>query len=174
MRFGHIIYVFLGLVLTVLGGVAYTRLGWPMDVGWIMIAAGAFVFAPEVILLQGLLYGLTLDGLTGGGSLMYTFAYTGFGAGLAYGRRPFFLRGLIPGWLLALVGAELLWLFLGGYCRAIVLFGGAVRPPGWLSPFLISVLIGYPFAYGLARLLLPRRSEPSRVRWRPASGIRKR
>lgn len=159
MRFGPIIYVVLGLVLSVLGGMFFTRFGWPMDIAWILIAASAFVFAPEVTLAAGLVFGLTLDGLTGTGSLVYTLSYTGFGAIIAYGRRPFFLEGLLPGWIAALIGAEVLWLFIGGYARAINMLGGHASVPGWQSPFLLSVLIGYPFAFWLAKRFLPRGTE---------------
>jgi hypothetical protein len=171
MRFGPVIYIAVSLILTVLGGIIGTRFGWHIDAAWTLIAASAFVFAPEVTLILGLLLGLTLDGLAGAGSILYIFAYGGFAAILAYGRRPFYVEGFFPGWITSIIGAELLWLFIGGYCRAILLFGGTVRVPGWLSPFLVCALVGFPLAYWLAVVFRPRPSEPgpSRLHVRPRS-----
>jgi len=153
MRFGPLIYAILALVFTTLSGVIGARFGWRIDAAWVMISAAAFVLNPELTLLLGIVLGLMLDGLSGNGFYIYTISYGGFSALLAYGRRPFYIEGFFPGWIIALIGAQILWLFMGGFARLIVLIEGAARISGWISPFLLSVLIGYPVAYRIALML---------------------
>lgn len=154
MRLRATLYIVVGLVLVLIAGIVDARLGWRIDIAWLFIVAAAFAYPPEVACVAGVVYGVTLDALSGNGALVYTLSYGGFGTALMMIRKGFYLRGLLAGWILAVIGAELLWVFLAMYAQAIALLGGPTRPPGWFSPFLLSVLIGYPFAHVLARKML--------------------
>ncbi len=157
-----IIYLAIGLGLVVLACIANAKLGWSVDIAWLLVAAAAFAHPAELAPIAGLTFGLVLDGLSGSMGV-YTISYAGLGAVLMATRKVFYLEGLVPGWLLALVGAEALWLFFGAFARAINVLGGATRTPGFFSPFLLSVLIGYPVVHAVTRWVLPRPKEVRRI-----------
>jgi cell shape-determining protein MreD len=150
------------LILVVLMEIADTRLGWPIDLAWLLVCASAFAWPVGVAPIAGLLFGLTLDGLSGSGVLIYAVSYGGFGLIILLMRKAFFLKGFIPGWIIAIAGAELLWLFMWVFALGIHLLGGASRSPGWLSPSLLSTAILYPVVYLGASRLLSRPAEPAR------------
>ncbi len=158
-----VIYLSVGLVLVVLASILNTRLGWNVDAAWLLVIAAAFAYPSEVAPIAGFACGIILDALTGTVGF-YTISYGGFGAIVMLLRRTFYLDGLLPAWIIALVGAEALWLFLGVFARAVTLLGGSARIPPPLSPFLASTLIVFPFAYLFAKLLLRKPEEPGRVR----------
>jgi hypothetical protein len=161
MRLRAALYIILGLALVIIIEIANTRLGWRIDIAWLFIAAAAFAYPPEIAAMAGVVYGVALDALSGNGALVYTLSYGGFGTALVMVRKGLYLRGFLAGWILAVFGAEALWLFLGMCARAIALMGGPARPPGWLSPFVVSVAVGYPVIYCVARLILAPPTEAS-------------
>lgn len=160
-----IIYLVAGLVLVIVSEIVDARLGWSLDLAWLLIAAAAFAWPVEVAPLAGILFGLILDSLSGTGTLIYALSYGGFGLIMLLVRRAFYLGGIIPGWIMAVVGAELLWLFMGVFSQGIILLGGAARSPGWLSPFLLSTAVLYPLAYWVATRLLRHPVEAPRKTW---------
>jgi hypothetical protein len=164
------VFLAVGLLLVILFDIAGTRLGLLVDIPWMLIVAAAFAWPVETAPIAGLLFGLVLDGLSGGGALVYTFSYGGFGLIALLVRRAFFLGGLVPAWIMAVVGAELLWLFFGLFSQAIIMVGGAARNPGWLSPFLLSTLILYPLVHVAAGWLLRKPGEAPRGVYYPRVG----
>ncbi len=152
------LYVGIGLMLVVLTGIINTKLGWSIDLAWIIIVALAFAYPAELAPIAGLVFGLVLDGLTGSMGF-YTISYSVFGVIFALIRRVFFLEGLVPAWILAVIGAEALWLFFGLFSRALLLIGVAIKFPGLLSPFLLATLIGFPFVYWITKKMLPKPDE---------------
>ena len=160
-----IIYLVVGLLFVIASEIADVRLGWPLDLAWLLIAAAAFAWPVEVAPLAGILFGLILDSLSGTGTLIYAVSYGGFGLIILLVRRAFYLGGFIPGWIVAIVGAELLWLFMGVFSQGIILVGGAARSPGWLSPFLLSTAILYPLFYFAATRFLRHPVEAPRKTW---------
>jgi hypothetical protein len=158
-----IIYLCVGLILVMLFDITDARLGWHIDMAWLLLVAAAFGLPVELAPLGGILFGLTRDGLSGDVSLIYTVSYGGFGLIVLLIRRGFFLRGFFPSWIIAVVGAEVLWLFMGFFSQAMLLLGVATRTPGWLSPFLLSTLIIYPVVYLAAMQLLRNPAEPQRA-----------
>jgi len=151
----------IGVILVVLSGIAGTRLDWSIDFAWLFVAALAFCNPPELAPIAGLIFGLILDGLTGTLGF-YTISYGGFGVVLLVLRRAFYLNGFVPGWILAVAGAELLWLFLILLSHAISMLGGSPRVVGYVSPFLLATLIGYPLVYWVSAKLLAVPVEPGR------------
>jgi hypothetical protein len=157
-----IISLVVGLILVMLFDIASARLGWRVDFAWLLVVATAFAWPVEIAPLAGVLFGLTRDGLSGDTALIYTISYGGFGVIVLLIRRGFFLRGFISGWIVAIIGTELLWLFIDLFSQAINLLGGASRTPGWLSPFIVSTLILYPLVYLSATLVFHSPAEPQR------------
>ena len=156
-----ITYLAVGVVLVVLSDILATRLGVPIDIAWLLVASAAFLYHAELAPIAGLTFGIVLDGLSGSVGV-YSVSYLGFGTIVVLFRKAFFLGGFIPAWILAIVGAELLWLFFGAYARAIILLGGAAQIPGFISPYLLSTLIGFPLVYWLSRFILVKPVDKSR------------
>ncbi|MFH1676868.1 MAG: hypothetical protein ABIC40_07570 [bacterium] len=148
------IFIVVGLLAILIGDVADVRLGWSLDLAWILIAASAFAYPPEIAPIAGIIFGLTLDSMSGNGSLIYTVSYGGFAAILIGARRVFFMKSFLTYWIASIVGGEALWLFMGMYVRAINLMGGTARVPGWVSPYLPEIVVGFPIAYFLVGLIL--------------------
>ncbi|HEX9746074.1 MAG TPA: hypothetical protein VGB30_11675 [bacterium] len=159
MKIRWIVYVLVGLLVVVYGDMLNQSMDTHFDYAWLIIAAAAFAFPPEIAGFAGLLFGLTLDGISGGGTMVYTISYGGIGALLVIIRKTFFFEGIIAGWLSAIVGAEVLWLFIVLLSKAVRLLGVAVAQPGLISPFLLSIIIGYPFVHLLTQWVLPKPSE---------------
>jgi len=148
-----VIFTGAGLLLVVLSAIANTRLGWSIDMAWLLVASAAFAWPPEVSPLAGIVFGLVLDALSGTFGI-YTLAYGGFGAVLLFLRKMFYLENFMAAWVISLAGCELLWLFLRMVAGAINKLGGAAKVPGIVSPFLIGVLIGFPVLLYFTRRLL--------------------
>jgi hypothetical protein len=157
------IYLIIGLVAALLAGMANTRLGWSIDLVWLIVVASCFSGVGELGPIAAVICGLMLDGLSGSGGV-YTVSYAGFGTLILLIRRVFYLEGLIPAWILALIGAEILWLFFVAVARAILILGGAASPPAYISPFLLSTLIGFPFVYWITAWVLGISKETARSR----------
>jgi hypothetical protein len=149
-----LIYLASGVLLMLLNEITNTRLGWSMDIAWLIIVSAAFAWPSEMGPISGMLFGLTLDGLSGAGSLVYTITYGGMGLLVLLIRKAFYLKGFVASWIVAVLGAEILWLLLGVFSQANVLLGGNARFPGWFSPFIFSSVFIYPVVYlGVTRLL---------------------
>jgi len=158
------IYLVIGLVAALLAGMANTKLGWSIDLVWLIVVASCFSKGGELGPIAAVIYGLILDGLSGSGGV-YTVSYAGFGTLILLTRRVFYLEGLIPAWILAMIGAEAIWLFFGAVARAILILGGAAGPPGYISPFLLSTLIGFPFVHWITAWILGASKEIVRSRY---------
>jgi hypothetical protein len=154
-------YLAVGIFLVVLADIISARLGIRVDIAWLLVASAAFLYPAELAPIAGLTFGIVLDSLSGSIGV-YSISYLGFGTIVVLFRKAFFLGGFIPAWILAVVGAEFLWLFFGAYARAIVLLGGAAQVPGFISPYLLSTLIGFPLVYWLSRFVLIRPVDKSR------------
>jgi hypothetical protein len=158
-----VVFLAFGLLLVVLCEILNARLGWSIDLAWVLVVSAAFLWPSEAAPIGGLLFGLVLDGLTGAGSLVYAVSYGGMGLLILLVRRAFYLKGFVASWITALVGAEFLWLLIGLFSQANVLLGGAARFSGWFSPFAISSAVLYPIIYFGASRLLRQPSEPPRT-----------
>ena len=157
-----IVFLGVGLVLVIFFDIAGVRLAWHIDLAWLLVVAAAFAWPDDVAPLAGVLFGLTRDGLSGDSALMYAISYGGFGLIVLLIRRAFFLRGFFSSWIVAVAGAELLWLFIGAFSQALILLGSATRTPGWFSPFLPAAFFLYPPIYLLTIRFLRPPIEPQR------------
>jgi len=161
MLIRSIIYLITTLFLVVLVSIANTRLGWSVDLAWMIVVALVFAYPPELAPIAGLTFGLILDGLTGSIGF-YTIAYGGFGAFLMFLKRVFYLDGFIPAWIVAVVGCEVFWLVIVLFSRAVNMIGGATRSVGLLSPFILTTLILFPVVFWITNRILSRQSESRR------------
>jgi len=147
------VYGLVGLVFTILAHVFALRFGLNIDFAWVVIAVSVFCLPEYVAPVLGMVFGLVLDGLSGSGCLIYTVSYGCLGWFTVAVKRAFYLKGFIAGWILAVIGAELLWLFIAFYSQVVALLGGTIRPPTLVSPFLLSTLVLFPGIYILTKFL---------------------
>jgi len=149
-------------MIVAVGGLFNTSLDWGVDFAWLLIAASAFAYPAEIGALAGVLFGLMLDGMSGGGTLIYTLSYGSMGSAIVILRKTFYLEGLVMGWVAAILGSEILWLFFRLLTKVLILFGYPVRMVGWISPFLLSIVIGYPVVWYLTSMILRKPVEAQR------------
>lgn len=159
--FRVLFFLMFGALLVGSNGIFRIRYGLEIDFAWLLVVASAFACPLELAPYAGILFGLILDGLTGSSFLIYTISYGGFGILVSIIKRAFFLKGFIPGWIVAVVGSELLWLFMLLYGNAILFLGGSARPLGWLSPFLMSSFLFYPLCMLIANWILKQPADTS-------------
>lgn len=158
-----ITYVVVGLVLVLLSLIANTRFEWSIDLAWVLVVAAAFAWPVEIAPIAAIIFGLTMDGLSGS-SGFYMVSYLAMAILIVLAKRVFYLEGFFPAWITAVVGAEILWLFFWISARGIQLIGGGVRQSGLVSPFILSTLLIFPFAFIIVRAVLIRPPEKSRSR----------
>ncbi len=153
-----ITYIAAGLILVVITGIGNTRFGWSIDFAWILVALAVFARPSGMAPVAGLIFGLVIDRLSGTTGF-YAVSYMAIAVLMIFIRRVFYLDDFLAAWIVAVAGAEILWLFFWIFAKGIQLIGGAARSSGILSPFIISTIILFPLVYLLARAVLFEPSE---------------